>query len=177
MTKSMKNQTGAVLVFSLIILTVLTLIAVTGMKTSITDERMSGNFRDSEIAIQAAESALIEAFTAIDGLTTFTTLNGNNGMLNIADIEPDFLSANTWTTAANYTESPALGDSQLAATPRRVIKYIGNQAICGEPLDPDDQIANSPACNPAVFRVTAHGTGLTPNSTRTIQGYYRRIAP
>ena len=59
------KQQGTVLVLSLIILSVLTLVAVTGMKTSITEEKMTGNLRDRELAYQAAEAALRQARTDI----------------------------------------------------------------------------------------------------------------
>ncbi|MCX7100437.1 MAG: PilX N-terminal domain-containing pilus assembly protein, partial [Methylobacter sp.] len=55
------NQSGAVLIISLIMLLLLTLIGTTAMQTSTLEEKMAGNLRDRDIAFQAAESALRDA--------------------------------------------------------------------------------------------------------------------
>ncbi len=52
------RQRGAVLIFSLLMLLVLTLLGVTGVGNSLLEERMSGNFFQTYTAMQAAETAL-----------------------------------------------------------------------------------------------------------------------
>jgi len=52
------NQSGVVLVISLIILLLLTIIGLTAMQTTALEEKMAGNLRDKNLAFQAAESAL-----------------------------------------------------------------------------------------------------------------------
>ena len=59
--KSPQLQNGAVLAVSLLILVVLTIIGVSGMVTTSLEEKMSGNFRDRQIAFNAAETALAYA--------------------------------------------------------------------------------------------------------------------
>jgi type IV pilus assembly protein PilX len=49
---------GAVLISGLVVLLVITLIAVTGMETTVLQERMAGNMRQNDLALQAAEAAL-----------------------------------------------------------------------------------------------------------------------
>lgn len=56
--KKINNQSGAILVISLLILLILTVIGVAGMKTTITEEKMAGNNRERELAFQSAEAAL-----------------------------------------------------------------------------------------------------------------------
>jgi type IV pilus assembly protein PilX len=58
---SRKNQTGATLVFSLIILAVITLLSVASMRSSNSALKMAGSARDHAVAFQAAEAALTEA--------------------------------------------------------------------------------------------------------------------
>lgn len=53
-------QSGAVLVVSLLILLVMTVIGVTGSRSTVLEERMAGNMRDKELSFQAAEAALRE---------------------------------------------------------------------------------------------------------------------
>lgn len=52
-----RGQGGAALVVSLLMLTVMTFIGVTGMQSTALEERMAGNMRDHALAFEAAESA------------------------------------------------------------------------------------------------------------------------
>jgi len=72
--KSNGTQRGSALIISLVILLVLTLIGITGMQTTVLEEKMSGNFRDKNIAFQAAESAMRDAENVSKGR------NGHVGM-------------------------------------------------------------------------------------------------
>jgi type IV pilus assembly protein PilX len=56
-----RQQRGAALIVSMLMLLVMTLIGITGMQTSILEEKMAGNYRDSALAFQAAETALRDA--------------------------------------------------------------------------------------------------------------------
>ena len=69
------HQRGAVLAISLMFLVVLTVIGLGGMSVSSLDERMAGNMRNSDIALQAAESVLREAETWL-ALQTLPPLPG-----------------------------------------------------------------------------------------------------
>ena len=53
-----QKQLGATFITGLIFLVVLTLLGVTAMKTASMEERMPGNLRDRNLALQAAEMAL-----------------------------------------------------------------------------------------------------------------------
>lgn len=53
-----QKQQGVALVISLIILLMLTLVAVSGMTTTILEEKMAGNFKDRNTAFEAAEASL-----------------------------------------------------------------------------------------------------------------------
>ncbi len=66
---SPRNQQGAVLVISLLILVVLTLIGLTGMQTTTMEERMAGNMRDRYVAFHAAELGRSDAVTWLDSRT------------------------------------------------------------------------------------------------------------
>ena len=176
---TVKKQRGAILVLSLTLLTVLTMVAITGMKTSVLEEKMSGNIRSAQLALQAAESALNDATNEINNFANINALTSTNGLLIREDVELDYFSLNTWDmgSPANYTIAPALGSTQLATPPRWIIKHMGQENICsksaGLSLDKNNPMF-SPRCRREVFRVTAHGTGLTPNTTKTLQLYYAR---
>jgi type IV pilus assembly protein PilX len=55
---SRQRQSGIALTISLIALLLLTVIGVSGMQTTLLEERMAGNTRDRAVALQAAETAL-----------------------------------------------------------------------------------------------------------------------
>ncbi len=76
-----KNQKGAVLAISLIILLLMTIIGVSAMRSTTLQEKMAGNLRDYNVAFQAAEAALRDAekyLFATSTLPDFTSacLNG-----------------------------------------------------------------------------------------------------
>lgn len=172
-----KKQQGTVLVLSLIILSILTLVAVTGMKTSITDEKMSGNLRDRELAYQAAEAALRQARTDIDAMVNFTTLDGNNGLLKSDHAEPDYYDPVAWKTAGNYsTITGGMASGQMAEVPKFVVKHITIQDWCksGKQGSLGEIQGNPETCRSYVFLITAQGTGLSPNTTMALQEYYGR---
>jgi len=83
------QQSGAVLVISLVMLSLVTIIGITAAQTSSLEEKMVGNLREQNIAFQAAESALLagERFVA----TNKTAPKGNcrNGVYKADDVDCD----------------------------------------------------------------------------------------
>jgi type IV pilus assembly protein PilX len=65
---SPRRQHGAVLIVALLFLVILTLLGLTAMSGTTLEERMSGNSRDMNIALQAAEAALRDARRDINRL-------------------------------------------------------------------------------------------------------------
>lgn len=58
---TVRAQRGAVLIISLMFLVVLTLLAITSMSGTALEERMAGQYRDLNLAFQAAEAGLRDA--------------------------------------------------------------------------------------------------------------------
>ncbi len=73
-----KRQDGAVLIFSIILLLVMTLLGLSSLNTSTLQERVAANSQDYSRTFQASESA-----TAIE-VTTLIAGNGTNNRLGIA---------------------------------------------------------------------------------------------
>lgn len=61
-------QKGATLAVALIFLVLITLITVTALSTTTLEEKMAGNFKDLELASQAAQAALRDAKLDINGV-------------------------------------------------------------------------------------------------------------
>ena len=107
----LKNQqTGAVLIIGLIMLTVMTLLAVSSMQSSGLQSLMSTNMQDKMTAFEAAESALRAAETFLE--------NGGAANLGAYDSDgSDGLLANlydeVWDEINWATESIAVGTSAV----------------------------------------------------------------
>lgn len=60
---------GAVLILGLVVLLVITMLGITGMRTTVMQERMAGNLRQNDTALQAAEAALQAGLAYIENQT------------------------------------------------------------------------------------------------------------
>lgn len=58
LNKTLGREEGVVLVITLILLLVMTLLGISAVRGTTLEERMAGNWRDQNIALQAAEAAL-----------------------------------------------------------------------------------------------------------------------
>jgi type IV pilus assembly protein PilX len=68
-----KGQRGAILFIVLAFLVVLTMLGLSMFGVTSSEEKMARNFRDSEVAHEAAEAALRDAEIRIDGFYVFAT--------------------------------------------------------------------------------------------------------
>lgn len=161
------NQTGSVLIISLLILIVMTLLSVTSMTTTTVQEKMAGNTRDQGIAFQSAEAALRNAETDIEGLATVNVFNGTNGLY-ARDTEVNPFSNATWNNSRLYTGP--LSDAKTA--PRYVIEL--SNVGTGDPLNVGNYGENSGAASVNTFRITARATGKTDGSYIYLQEHYGR---
>ena len=84
------RQTGATLAISLVLLTIATLVGIVAMQGTTLQEKMAGNLRDSNLAFQAAESALAAGETAMREFYNnwrgeFNQDRNNDGIVDIAE--------------------------------------------------------------------------------------------
>lgn len=83
MTEKLQRQRGIILLVSLILLLILTVMGLASMGGSLLEARMTGHYRDQELAIQSAEAALREGERAIQAssssvLDARISAGGNN---------------------------------------------------------------------------------------------------
>ncbi|MDZ7826809.1 MAG: PilX N-terminal domain-containing pilus assembly protein [Gammaproteobacteria bacterium] len=66
------------LFLALVVLLIITILGVSGLQTTILEERMAANARDRDLAFQAAEAALLDAelFLSNASLPPFNNANG-----------------------------------------------------------------------------------------------------
>ncbi len=168
------GQRGAALVVSLLILLVLTLIGVSGMQSTVLEERMASNTRERNIAFQAAESALRDAETYIDGITTTGDFDGTAGLFSDTQDEPDYTSAATWSD--NATSVAANNVPGSASAPRYFIKRFGTITGTQGAMNITNYGDNKGSGDVTTFRITARGVGGNNDSAEVIlRSYYGRI--
>lgn len=147
------RQRGATLAIALIFLVILTLLGLSAMRVTVMEERMGGNTRDRDRALQAAETALRDAEFYLVGKDqySFTTTCANGLCANG--------SAPDWTTYAwngtkdvqSTTTIPGL------APPRYFIEFAGFISLAG----------NSGSVN--AYRITVRATGGNTNTQVFLQ--------
>lgn len=174
------NQTGSALIVSLSILLVLTILGVSAMRTTSLQEKMAGNARDTDVAFQAAESAIREAERFLDTISNrdlFSNTGGTGGGYwlprdtNAGDPE-------AWTVETNWTSAntATYNNLQIAQQPVYIIQAVeanvggadgiqGGIGYGGGGLTPEY----------GVFQITARGFGVSPNSRVMLQSMYGRV--
>jgi type IV pilus assembly protein PilX len=174
-----QRSQGVVLIIALFVLVAITLLSVASMESLGLGERMAGNFKDRQLAFQAAEATLRDAESAISTNTVgpfipfraveFTEACANKlckAVLGSTSI------ASTFTTAqwASNTQTWAMGSqtgaasiSTVASTPTYLIEFLGT----AQPI-----VDSGQPCV-AVFRLTARATGANPSTNVVLESLFR----
>jgi len=178
--KSRQYQQGVVLAVTLIMLVLITLLAVSGMRSTTMEERMASNSRNTNIAFQMAESALREGEK---------TLQASPGALLIADAQAntipgigclitlnstDFSSVNTW--SATPASPPAVSSCQM--TGRGSASQLGTSNLPRFFIefmyaDIPTTVGSAPIPRNCFYRITSRGYGPDTNSYVTLQTTYK----
>ncbi len=118
------RQRGVTLIITMLMLVLITLIIVSTIRTSTTDEKMAGAARDRDKAFQAAEAAVQTCLNQIKNETYTGT-----------PLTPTLAATATqnWEVAANWANAnstevaiaPQLSDTGLAAWPRCMFEVMG----------------------------------------------------
>lgn len=155
--QSLWHQSGAVLVTGLIMLLLLTIIGVAGVQSTSLEEKMAGNQKDRNLALQAAESALLLAEASLDttgSLPTFSTA-GTGGFYSEASTIPTrsaILTDDFWTSNPVAT-STVSGLGNDIAQPLYIIQRL--PATCFNATD----CAATPPVNKTPYKITVRATG------------------
>lgn len=159
------NQAGSVLVIALIFLVLLTLIGVTAMQGTTLQERMAGNARDSNVALQAAEASLREAEEYLNQAVVGPFPGGATGLYEEpaagAGVIPLWEDGSTnWADRGDLMARAPIDD--VVQQPRVIIEQLRPYT------DPEGSIASDePLPESRYYRATAEGFGLS-NTTRAV---------
>jgi type IV pilus assembly protein PilX len=172
-----QRQRGAILLFCLVFLAVLTMMGVSGMESATLEERMSANMRDHELAFNAAESALqaAEAWLVNQDTLPITATDNSTDVWAEDSMDPDDADGlpwwhhngidNTWWT----NNGDAISDvAEVAAQPRYLIEQY-RTVDTGQSI----AIGSGEVTVPRIFhRITARGVGINPNTTSVVQSTF-----
>ncbi|MDT8385073.1 MAG: PilX N-terminal domain-containing pilus assembly protein [Gammaproteobacteria bacterium] len=168
------HQQGSALLVSLIILVVMTLLGLSGMRTSVMEEKMAGNMRDSELAFQAAEAALRAAESLIQTNVISTAAfdaNGADGFYNNAD-------SRIW-ESIDWTDSSSLeysafdtGAAGITTPPRYVIQHLASVGSAADKLNLGNAGQGTGAGTVETFTITARGTGGSDSAVVYLQSTF-----
>ena len=182
------RQRGVVLVFSLVFLLVLTILGVSVVGTTTSEEKMSRNFRDSLVALDAAEAALRDAEIRLTGYYTDppTRMSGifdENCTNGLCDQTVTLAAGHPIQDIYTMTASPAVslggvvcnGSTAVtgAVTGSPLIKVAG----VAQPRQPCYLIEQLPSSMPgesassvsAFYRITSIGWGRNTTTRVTLQ--------
>ena len=163
------NQTGAVLIASLLFVLVLALIGVSSTQTASLELKMAANIRDRGAAFQAAEAALVDAESYLSSTSVLPEFDGSEPGLIPAAAEgsvPVWLSA-SWDDTASRPYSGTL--DAIAQQPRYFVEELPPMPMPGGSLQ-----SNVPLTEKGWYRITARGTGNTESATVLLQSVYKR---
>lgn len=144
-----QGQQGATLVVALIFLAILALLGATAAQTTQLEERMSGNTRDRDLALQSAEAALTWAsqnMATLSGPAPLIDVTKNNGAV-------------YWNAYPNW--AGGAGVTQLTAA---------NITVNGVVTYPQIVVERRATSNN--YRVTSRGVGATSNAVVILQSEY-----
>ncbi len=164
------KQQGAVLVVGLIMLLVMTLIGLSAMRSTILEEKMAGNFRDSNIAFQAAEAALRDGEKDVLCQGGCTRNPAISGLINF-DASCTAGLCGGWSPTV-WTDATKMGNAVVYGT------YTAATAISGVAAPPK-YLVEGRKCNAAgwatwknCYQITATGFGGSLTTTRILQEVY-----
>ena len=172
------RQKGAILIFCLVFLLVLTMMGVTSMESAVLEERMAGNMQDQNAAFQAAETSLQAAenwllaqrfwpATSDDGSTTVWVRDAT---------DPDDADSVYWWQDADRDDTAWWEDNAIAVDgvdgvstqPRYVIEEL-SEISTGQSI----AIGTGQESRVRVFhRVTARGTGVGESAVVQLQSTF-----
>lgn len=178
------QQTGTVLLVAMIMLLVMTLLGISSMRGTALEERMAGNWRDQNIALQAAEAALREAErslpnvrpepqgTVADGCDEVDCLvfemdTDDSATFNYL-LSSDTGKKNKWRSRATEYHTAIAGAS---AQPRYLIEARG---IVRDSLTSGFGYDTSTEGWMDMYQITAEGYGQTQEGSRILQIIYAK---
>ena len=176
-------QRGFSLVTTLMFMIAALVLGISVMGVNVMQERIIGNAKDRDLALQAAEAALRDAEADIAANINPTTVFADDCNLGLctpptlraspSPLPVDQQAGFSWSTSTQvrryglYTAAPALPG--LSSPPVYVIERLGN---LGNPPGESMAMGTEPSAPGVGYRVTARATGARAETVVTLQSIY-----
>lgn len=167
--RSNKRQRGTALIFSLVMLLLLTILGITAVTTSSLQEKMAGNMRDQYMAQEAGDSILRdgEGWVLFNLTTTPTPACPPPGAERVWNVSclPDVTSAtDSWWSGNGYLST--LSNTYVSQEPRYVVEQLQKVAIDGPGLIPG---------TPRKYRYYYRATGWSVGASDYARGLFQSV--
>jgi len=169
-----RRQRGAILVFCLVFLSILTVMGTSGMETTVLEERMSSNMRDYTLAFQSAESSLKNAEAWLLGQATLpiVSVDGSTRVWSEDAMDPSGTDGKYWWDHANIDSTwwtanafAITGVAGVAAQPTYIIEEYRT-------VDTGESLEFGSSRSRTFHRITARGVGVNPNTAVSVQSTF-----
>jgi type IV pilus assembly protein PilX len=173
-----RNQTGIVLFMSLVILLILTILGLSSVQTTSLQERMSRNASDSNLAFQAAESALRDGEDSLDGYGSLTAFDRDGGTGTGREAAPDEVpnwEAVDWSASTDTCTGCIQAETAISGTATQakyVVEHVKTVLSDSDRLNLNNIGVTTGSGKTDVFRVTAFGVGGTDTARVMLQSTY-----
>jgi type IV pilus assembly protein PilX len=146
-------QRGATLIILLVTLVVITMLALSTVRSTMMDEKMAGNARDRDKAFQAAEAAVQTCLNKVEandfaGIVTLTP--ATSPATAVWDVDANWADGAANSHEVRLTASGVPADSGLSRNARCMVEWLG---------------ANN-------YRVTGRATGASASTLVMLQATY-----
>ncbi|MBV1879782.1 MAG: hypothetical protein KUG79_19220 [Pseudomonadales bacterium] len=175
-----RSQRGIVLFMSLVMLLIITVLGISSVQTTSLQERMARNARDSNLAFQAAESALKDAEVIVEALTSLAQFNAASATENGLFYEADYDAVTNWSqinwadASGNYMTA-ATNIEGIASPPKFIIEHLKTVVSDVDSLNQSNIGQSTGSARTQIFRVTVYGTGGSDTAHLLIQGTYGKV--
>lgn len=167
--KGRLRQAGVALITGLVFLAMLTLIAVTAMKSTALEERMAGNARSRDLAFQGAEAAVRAAEVVLSG-ASLPAFNGSKPGY-YAQLD-NGASAAYWKDEHNWAARSVTYSGTLTGV--KEARFVVEALPVSLGSGGDDSLVAKPLSGGEIFRITARGIGADGTSNVILQTTFRR---
>ncbi len=143
------------------------------MKSSVMEEKMAGNMRDTQLAFQAAEATLREAEQFIDANIVSTTAFDTDGSDGLYDRSQEKIwKSISWDSSDSIEYSNFSTGYTSSAPPRFVIQHLATKQDNLDTLNMDNYGQGTGAGRVEMFLITARATGSSGNNYVLLQSTY-----
>lgn len=200
------RQKGSVLLISLMLLIVVTLLAFAASESVLQQEKMTNSSKESDLAMQVAELAMMDAQTALAGMTLATFNSGfslkgdstgtkgyyDGSTCTAADANcyvnklQDPFANTTWANAITTASSISCGTADTTCVlngqylviklAQIVVTNTGNNEVGSS----DSSTSGAPPAVPGitwVYKIMARGQGNNGQNARVLSSYYIQSEP